>query len=55
MRADVDPLLVIEMLVGSFFARHVAGREMPVEAWADAALDLVWRGMAPHDGGAAGA
>lgn len=55
VRADVDPLLVIEMLVGSFFARHVAGREMPVEAWADAALDLVWRGMAPHDGGAAGA
>jgi AcrR family transcriptional regulator len=47
VRDDADPLLLIELLVGSFFARHVAGREMAVEAWAEAALDLVWRGLEP--------
>jgi AcrR family transcriptional regulator len=49
VRADLDPLLVVELLVGSFFARHVAGRPMDVDAWAEAAVDLVWRGMAPAD------
>ncbi|WP_210494964.1 TetR/AcrR family transcriptional regulator [Patulibacter sp. SYSU D01012] len=54
VRADVDPFLVVELLVGSFFARRVSGREMPVEAWATAAVDTVWRGLAPGgDGGAA--
>jgi AcrR family transcriptional regulator len=47
VRRDVDPLLVIELLVGSFFARHVAGREMDADAWAAAAVDLVWRGLQP--------
>lgn len=47
VRADLDPLLVIELLVGSFFSRHVAGREMDAAAWAEAAVDLVWRGLEP--------
>jgi AcrR family transcriptional regulator len=47
VRADLDPLLVIELLVGSFFARHVAGREMDPDEWAAAAVDLLWRGMGP--------
>jgi AcrR family transcriptional regulator len=47
VRADFDGLLALELLVGSFFARHVAGRPMPVEEWARQAVDLLWRGMAP--------
>lgn len=48
VRADFDPLLAIELLVGSFFARHVAGRSMDAEAWALAAVDLLWRGLEPE-------
>lgn len=47
VRRDVDPLLAIELLVGSFFARHVAGRQMDPDAWAEAAVDLLWRGLEP--------
>jgi len=47
VRADFDPLLAIELLVGSFFARHVAGREMDAQEWAAAAVDLLWRGLEP--------
>jgi AcrR family transcriptional regulator len=46
VRADVDPRLAVEMLVGSFFARHIAGREMSPRAWADEALATLWDGLA---------
>jgi AcrR family transcriptional regulator len=46
LRADVDPRLAVEMLVGSFFARHIAGREMTPQAWADQAVATLWEGLA---------
>lgn len=45
LRADADPRLAMEMLVGSFFARHIAGREMMPADWAEQALDTLWRGL----------
>lgn len=50
VRADFDPALALELLVGSFFARHVGGRELAPEQWADAAVDLLWRGIAVDEG-----
>jgi AcrR family transcriptional regulator len=46
IRADVDPRLAVELLVGSFFARHIAGREMAPEIWAEQALATLWEGVA---------
>lgn len=48
VRDDVDPLLAIELLVGSFFSRHIAGRALPADAWADGAVELLWRGLRPE-------
>ncbi|WP_320672139.1 TetR/AcrR family transcriptional regulator [Patulibacter defluvii] len=48
VRPDFDGLLAMELLVGSFFARHVAGRPMEVEEWAAQAVDLLWRGLGPE-------
>ena len=45
LRADADPRLAMEMLVGSFFARHIAGREMAPADWAEQAVDTLWRGL----------
>ncbi|MGI8749384.1 MAG: TetR/AcrR family transcriptional regulator [Thermoleophilaceae bacterium] len=47
VRGDVEPLLAMEMLVGSFFARHIAGREMTPADWAERAVDTLWRGLEP--------
>lgn len=46
VRPDFDGRLAMEMLVGSFFARHVGGRQLDPEQWADESVDLLWRGMA---------
>jgi AcrR family transcriptional regulator len=44
IRADADVEIAIEMLVGSYFARRLAGREAP--DWAEAAVDALLRGLA---------
>lgn len=46
--ADADPELVLEMLVGSFFSRHIIGREMEPGEWAEQVVATVWRGLEPH-------
>lgn len=50
VRADFDGALALELLVGSFFARHIGGRRLDPEQWADEALDLLWRGIAVDPG-----
>lgn len=47
VRADANPELVLEMLVGSFFSRHIIGREMDPADWAEQVVATVWRGLAP--------
>ncbi len=49
LRADpeLDLELVMEMLVGSFFSRHIVGRELSVEEWAERAVATLWRGLEP--------
>lgn len=47
IRADVHARLALEMMIGSFFSRHIAGREMPPEEWAEAVVALLWRGLEP--------
>jgi AcrR family transcriptional regulator len=45
LRDDVDLGLVIEMAVGSYFAAHLGGRELPPD-WASRVTDVLWRGLA---------
>lgn len=47
IRADANPRLTLEMMIGSFFARHIAGREMEPEEWAAAVVETLWRGLEP--------
>jgi AcrR family transcriptional regulator len=44
IRADSDVEIAIEMLVGSYFARRLNGRDAP--DWAKAAVDTLLRGLA---------
>ena len=44
LRADADLDLALEMLVGSVFARRVAGQPS-TPGWAERAVDTVWVGM----------
>lgn len=45
IRSDINPRLALEMMVGSFFSRHIAGREMEPEEWAEQVVATVWRGL----------
>ncbi len=44
IRPDADLDLVMEMLIGSFIARHLSGRPRPPR-WADTAVATLWRGL----------
>ena len=44
LRADADLDLALEMLVGSVFARRIAGTPS-APGWAERAVDAVWAGM----------
>lgn len=44
LRPDADLEIAIEMLVGSYFARRMSGREAP--DWAESAVDALLRGLA---------
>jgi AcrR family transcriptional regulator len=44
IRPDADLDLVMEMLIGSFIARHLAGRKRP-SRWAETAVATVWKGL----------
>jgi AcrR family transcriptional regulator len=44
IRPDADLDLVMEMLIGSFIARHLAGRKRP-SRWAERAVTTVWKGL----------
>ena len=44
IRPDADLDLVMEMLIGSFFARHLAGRKRP-RRWAETAVATLWKGL----------
>jgi AcrR family transcriptional regulator len=44
IRADADLEVALEMLIGSYFARRLGGRDAP--AWAEAAVDTLLRGLA---------
>jgi len=46
LREDADLDLALQMLVGSVFARRVAG-ETTVSGWAERAVDAIWTGMGP--------
>jgi AcrR family transcriptional regulator len=46
LRDDADLDLALQMLVGSVFARRVAG-ERTVAGWAERAADAIWAGMGP--------
>jgi AcrR family transcriptional regulator len=50
IRTDADPRLVLEMMVGSFFSRHVAGRELSGDEWARQVVATLWKGLEPPDG-----
>jgi AcrR family transcriptional regulator len=50
IRPDADLDLVMEMLIGSFFARHLAGRERPPR-WAENAVATLWKGLEIRDSG----
>jgi len=41
LREDLDPELVIEMLVGAHFARRFRGARIPRD-WADRMIDQIW-------------
>jgi AcrR family transcriptional regulator len=47
LRGDADLDLALQMLVGSVFARRVAG-EPTVAGWAERAADAIWTGMGAH-------
>jgi AcrR family transcriptional regulator len=42
--ADIDLDLVMEMLIGSFVARHLSGRKRPPR-WAETAVATIWKGL----------
>ena len=44
IRADADPEVAMEMLIGSLFARRLSGNEQP--GWAESAVDTLLRGLA---------
>jgi hypothetical protein len=44
IRADIDLDLVMEMLIGSFVARHLSGRKRPPR-WAATAVATLWTGL----------
>jgi AcrR family transcriptional regulator len=44
IRPDADLDLVMEMLIGSFIARHLSGRKRPAR-WAERAVTTVWQGL----------
>ena len=45
LRPDIEPEVVLPILVGSTFARHIAG--LPEDdAWLNAMVDAVWKGIA---------
>jgi AcrR family transcriptional regulator len=44
IRPDADLDLVMEMLIGSFIARHLSGRKRPAR-WAERAVMTVWQGL----------
>jgi AcrR family transcriptional regulator len=46
LRWDADLDLALQMLVGSVFARRVAG-ETTVAGWAERAADAIWTGLGP--------
>jgi len=48
LRADVDPLLVIEMIAGAVFAHHVILGLTGDEAWITSLVDHVWSAI--HSG-----
>ena len=45
LRPDIDPEVVLPILVGSTFARHLAGLPED-EAWLTSMVDTVWAGIA---------
>lgn len=45
IRADTRPDVVIELIAGSVFARHLLG-EPEDDSWIEAVFDAVWRGLA---------
>ena len=45
LRPDIDPEAVLPILVGSTFARHLAGLSED-EAWLNSMVDTVWAGIA---------
>ena len=45
IRADVSPDVVLELIVGAIFARHMIGKPED-DAWLEAVFDIVWRGIA---------
>ncbi len=49
IRAGVRPDVVIELIAGSVFTRHLIG-EPQDDAWMEAVLDVVWRGIAADTG-----
>ena len=44
LRPDTDPEVVLPILVGSTFARHLAGLPED-EAWLASMIDTVWAGI----------
>ncbi|HEY3703135.1 MAG TPA: TetR/AcrR family transcriptional regulator [Acidimicrobiales bacterium] len=44
IRPDADLDLVMELLIGSFIARHLAGRKRPPR-WAERAVATLWKGL----------
>lgn len=44
IRSDADLDLALEMLIGSFVARHLSGRKRPPR-WAEQAVTTLWRGL----------
>jgi len=45
LRPDIDPEVVLPILVGSTFARHIAGFPED-DAWLTSMIDTVWSGIA---------
>ena len=48
VRLDAEPELVLEMMVGSFFALHIAGRKLSAPEWARQVMATLWDGLAPR-------
>ena len=45
LRSDIDPAVVLPMMVGSTLARHLAGMSVDDE-WLNAMVDAMWSGVA---------